>query len=83
MIVVRSFRCRVGRPESSVNWVALDRSSDPIGRLLPQLRTRTVTLLLEGRAVTGKLVRLRPVTLASPEGEVIVVRLKAIQAVIF
>lgn len=83
MILVRSFRCRVGRPDPKVNWAAFDRPSDPIVCLLRELRSRTVTLLLEGQAVTGKLVRLRPVTLASADGEVIVVRLEVIQAVIF
>jgi hypothetical protein len=80
MITVRSFRCRAGRPEIAP---VVPPSPDPVGRLLRELRTRTVTLLVDGRELTGKLVCLNPVTLASPDGQVIVVRLKAIQAVSF
>jgi hypothetical protein len=87
MIAVGTFRRRASSPARSTAEPVLDRAptpcADPIGRVLRSLRTRRVTLLVDRRELTGTLVSLSPVTLAGEEGQVIVVRLEAIQAVIF
>jgi hypothetical protein len=90
MIAVRSFRRRASPfpPGTSTEGVpvvvpAHSVCADPIGRVLRSLRTRRITLLVDRRELSGKLVSLSPITLAGDEGQVIVVRLEAIQAVIF